>query len=68
MRRRMVDNYLKFYLINYFEYEIFEFRKSASRRDRITTSGVHYFSNNSTARRQLFLTYVFSNLYDLFLP
>ncbi len=28
---------------------------------RITTSGVHYFSNNSTARRQLFLTY-FSQL------
>ncbi len=26
-------------------------------RDRNTTSGVHYFSNNSTARRQLFLTY-----------
>ncbi len=25
------------------------------RRDRITT-GVHYFSNNSTAHRQLFLT------------
>jgi len=29
---------------------------SALRRDSITTSGVHYFSNNSTACRQLFLT------------
>ncbi len=32
---------------------------------RITTSGVHYFSNNSTARRQLFLTY-FHNLCTLY--
>ncbi len=30
--------------------------KTASRRVRITTSGVHYFSYNSMARRQLFLT------------
>ncbi len=27
------------------------------RRDRITTSGVHYFSNNSTDRSQLFRLY-----------
>ncbi len=30
---------------------------TASRRDRITTLGVHYFSYNSTVRHQLFLTY-----------
>ncbi len=32
-------------------------RNNASLRDRITTSGVHYFPNK-TAHRQLFLTYV----------
>ncbi len=30
-----------------------------SHRSRITTSGVHYSSDNSTAHRQLFLTYIY---------
>ncbi len=29
----------------------------------ITTSGVHYFSNNSMARRQLFLIYIYIYIY-----